>query len=150
VVERLYRCGGVVRIIDNVNELLGDDLKAEISRGSKLRIAATTFSIFAFESLREELERVEELEFIFTSPTFLSEAEAYRTSKARRQFFIPRANNGESALFGSEFEIRLRNKMTQKAIARECSEWVRRKVKFRSNMTGAPMQQFVTVDKSAA
>ena len=56
-----------MRIIDNVNELLGDDLKSEMGKGSKLRIAATTFSIFAFESLKKELEGLGELDFIFTS-----------------------------------------------------------------------------------
>ena len=139
-----------MKIIDNVNELLGDDLKSEIARGSKLRIAATTFSIFAFEALRDELERLGELEFIFTSPTFVTDTATDPLPKARRQFFIPQPRNGESALFGSEFEIRLRNKMTQKAIAKECAEWVRRKVQFRSNTTGAPMQQFATVDDRAA
>ncbi len=58
-------------IIDNVNELLGDDLKSELGKDSKLRIAASTFSIFAFEALRTELEQVDELQFIFTSPTFV-------------------------------------------------------------------------------
>ena len=139
-----------MRIIDNVNELLGDDLKSEMGKGSKLRIAATTFSIFAFESLKKELEGLGELDFIFTSPTFVAETSAQRPPKARRQFFIPNASSGESALSGSEFEIRLRNKMTQRAIARECAEWVRSKVQFRSNTTGAPMQQFATVDERAA
>ena len=61
-----------MRIIDNVNDLLGDDLKAEITTGSKVRIAASTFSIFAFEALRTELNQVSELEFIFTSPSFVT------------------------------------------------------------------------------
>ena len=139
-----------MRIIDNVNERLGDDLKSEMIRGSKLRIAATTFSIFAFEALRDELERIGELEFIFTSPTFVTDSASDSLPKPRRQFFIPQARNGESALVGSEFEIRLRNKMTQRAIARECAEWVRQKVRFRSNTTGARMQQFATVDERAA
>ena len=51
--------GRHMKIIDNVSELLGDDLKAEITPGSKVRIAASTFSIFAFEALRKELEQVE-------------------------------------------------------------------------------------------
>jgi hypothetical protein len=136
-----------LRIIDNINELLGDDLRSEIRPGSKLRIAASTFSIFAFEVLRKELEHIEELEFVFTSPSFVTEKATDRLPKERREFFIPHAGSGESTLYGSEFEIRLRNKMTQRAIARECAEWVRAKVRFRSNTTGAPMQQFAIVDE---
>ncbi len=139
-----------MRIIDNINELLGDDLKAELRPGSKLRIAASTFSIFAFEALRKELEGVGSLEFIFTSPTFNAARATDKPGPEKRQFFIPRDAERESTLYGSEFEIRLRNKMTQRAIARECAEWVRRKVRFRSNRTGAPMQQFAVVDDAVA
>jgi len=139
-----------MKIIDNLNELLGDDLKAEISAGSKVRIAASTFSIFAFEALRKELEKVSELEFIFTSPSFITSYATDKIRKERREFFIPLTNRGESSLYGSEFEIRLRNKLTQRAIAKECADWVRRKVTFRSNSTGNPMQQFAVVDDKAA
>src|SRR5664279_3716647 len=134
-----------MEIIDNINNRLGDDLKAAISRGSKLRMAASTFSIYAFEALRDELEKLDSLEFIFTSPTFVADQATDRFRKERREFFIPRAKR-ESSLYGSEFEIRLRNKLTQRAIARECAEWIRAKVSFRSNKTGAPMQQFAVVD----
>jgi len=139
-----------VRIIDNINELLGDDLKGEIKAGSKLRIAASTFSIFAFEALKKELESVKELEFVFTSPSFAAGRATDKPVPEKRQFFIRRDAQRESTLYGSEFEIRLRNKLTQRAIARECAEWVRQKVTFRSNRTGAPMQQFAIVDESAA
>jgi len=139
-----------MRIIDNLNELLGDDLKAEISAGSKVRVAASTFSIFAFEALHKELEKVSELEFIFTSPSFITSNATDKVRKEQREFFIPQASGGESSLYGSEFEIRLRNKLTQRAIAKECADWVRRKVTFRSNSTGNPMQQFAVVDDKAA
>jgi superfamily II DNA or RNA helicase len=139
-----------MKIIDNVNELLGDDLKAEITPGSKVRIAASTFSIFAFEALRKELEQVSELEFIFTSPSFVTSRATDKLRKERREFFIPQARGSESSLYGSEFEIRLRNKLTQRAIAKECADWVRRQVTFRSNSTGNPMQQFAVVDEKAA
>jgi primosomal protein N' len=139
-----------MQIIDNINERLGDDLRSELLPGSKLRIAASTFSMYAFEALRDELEQVEELQFIFTAPSFVKESATDPVPRARREFFIPHGRNGESSLFGTEFEIRLRNKMTQRAIARECASWVRDKVTFRSNTTGAPMQQFAVVDDRAA
>ena len=141
--------GSHVRIINNVSDLLGDDLKAEIAPGSKVRIAASTFSIFAFEALRKELEKVSDLEFIFTSPSFVTEKVTDKLRKERREFFIP-GGQAESSLAGSDFEIRLRNKLTQRAIARECADWVRRKVTFRSNATGNPMQQFAVIDDKAA
>jgi SNF2 family DNA or RNA helicase len=138
-----------VRIINNVSDLLGDDLKAEIKPGSKVRIAASTFSIFAFEALRKELEKVSELEFIFTSPSFVTEKVTDKLRKERREFFIP-VGHAESSLYGSEFEIKLRNKLTQRAIAKECADWVSRKVTFRSNATGNPMQPLAAVDDNAA
>ncbi|WP_327270052.1 helicase-related protein [Streptomyces sp. NBC_01218] len=138
-----------MEMINNVTALLGDNLRSEIKRGSKVRIAASTFSIFAFEALRKELEHVSELEFIFTSPSFVTEQVTDKLRKERREFFIP-AGQAESSLYGSEFEIRLRNKLTQRAIAKECADWVRRKVTFRSNATGNPMQSLAIVGDSAA
>lgn len=105
--------------------------------------------MFAFEALRDELEKVSELEFIFTSPSFITEKATDKLRKERREFFIP-GGPAEYSIAGSEFEVRLRNRLTQRAIARECADWVRRKVTFRSNSTGKPMQQFVVVDDRAA
>ncbi|MFD3801677.1 UNVERIFIED_CONTAM: helicase-related protein [Kocuria sp. CPCC 205295] len=139
-----------MRIIDNLNELLGDELKASIKPGSKVRIAASTFSIFAFEALKDELQSIEGLDFIFTAPSFTTTSATHKPTPEKRQFFIPSDKNRDAALYGTEFEIRLRNKLTQRAIARECAEWVRQKVTFRSNHTGAPMQSFAVVDDTAA
>lgn len=115
-----------------------------------MRIAAATFSIFAFEALKEELQGVEALDFIFTAPTFIASEATDQLRKERREFFIPQAKR-ESSLYGTEFEIRLRNKLTQRAIARECADWITRSnVTFKSNSTSAPMQQFAVVDDSTA
>ncbi|UNT93147.1 hypothetical protein [Allobaculum sp. Allo2] len=54
--------------IDNKNELLRDDLKTTIKKGSKVSIAAAYFSIYAFRELKKELGQIDELRFIFTSP----------------------------------------------------------------------------------
>ena len=104
-----------MKIIDNINQLLGDDLKETITPSSKLRIAASCFSIYAFEYLRKELSQIESLQFIFTSPTFLPEEVLNSSKKEKREFFIPKQNR-EKSLYGSEFEIQLRNKLNQKAI----------------------------------
>ena len=138
-----------MEIIDNINRLLGEDLRRTITPGARLRVAASTFSIYAFEALKDELTDLESLEFIFTSPTFVASEATDRARKERREFFIPQARR-ESSLYGSEFEIRLRNKLNQRAIARECADWIKSKVTFRSNKTGAQMQQFAVLDDSTA
>ena len=130
-----------MKIINNITEKLSDDLRAEITPTSKLSIAAACFSVYAYEELKEQLESVESLRFIFTSPTFLSEPAA----KEKREFYIPRQAR-EKTLHGSEFEIRLRNEFTQKTISRECADWVRRKAQFKSNCTDETMLGFLTVD----
>lgn len=137
-----------MKIIDNINSLLGDDLKETLQTGDKLRIAASCFSIYAYEALKDELADIDELEFIFTSPTFVPSNVTDKLKKERREFFIPqdKSNKGETSLYGTEFEIQLRNKLNQKAIAKECANWIRKKATFKSNTTSAPMQQFAVVD----
>ena len=133
-----------MKIIDNINILLGDDLKKALGRKGRLKIAASCFSMYAYEALCKELKHLEAFEFIFTEPTFVPDEAAGKIKKERREFFIPRQHR-ESSLYGTEFEIQLRNKLTQRAIARECADWLRRKATFRSNRTQAPMQQFACV-----
>jgi SNF2-related domain len=133
-----------MEIIDNITKLLGDNLKKTLLPDSNLKIAASCFSIYAFEALKAELEQIGALNFIFTSPTFISNQITDKLEKEKREFHIPKLKR-ESSLYGSEFEIRLKNKLTQRAIAKECADWIRRKVQFRSNLSLAPMQQFACV-----
>ena len=136
-----------MELIDNINHLLGDDLKQTIKPGARLKIAASCFSMYAFEALKSELEKVEELNFIFTSPTFVANEVTDKIRKEHKEFHIPKMNR-ERSLYGSEFEIQLRNKLTQRAIAKECADWIRRKATFKSNRSKAPMQQFACVQAS--
>jgi len=135
-----------LEMIDNINRLLGDDLKETVTPGSRLKIAASCFSIYAFEALKTELANIDSLEFIFTAPTFVPNEVTDRMKKERREFFIPKTQR-ETGLYGTEFEIQLRNKLTQRAVARECAAWIRKKASFRSNTTKAPMQPFVHVER---
>jgi hypothetical protein len=130
-----------MKLIDNINSTLKDDLKTEIHPGSKVSIAAACFSIYAFQELREQLQDIDELRFIFTSPTFVTE----KTGKERKEFYIPRLNR-ERNLYGTEFEVKLRNELSQKAIAKECADWIKQKVTFKSNITTANMMGFINVD----
>jgi hypothetical protein len=136
-----------MEIIDNTNHLLGDSLKQTITPGSKLKIAASCFSIYAFEALKNELENIDSFEFVFTAPTFVPNEVTDKIKKERREFHIPKAER-ERSFYGSEFEIQLKNKLTQRAIAKECAEWMRRKAIFCSNRTKAPMQQFACVESN--
>lgn len=130
-----------IEIIDNKNKTLKDDLASEIKPGSKLSVAAACFSIYAFQELKKQLTDIEELHFIFTSPTFTTE----KAKKEKREFYIPRLNR-ERSLYGTEFEVKLRNELTQKAIAKECADWIRQKVTFKSNVTNENMMGFINVD----
>ena len=112
-----------MELINNITKTLRDDLALEIKKGSKLSIAAACFSIYAFQELKKELQGIDELRFIFTSPTFTKE----KAKKERREFYIPRLAR-ERSLYGTEFEVKLRNELTQKAIAKECADWIRQKV----------------------
>ena len=129
------------RQFNNITERVIDDLKVVLSSGnSQISIAAASFSIYAYEALKEELEKVDCVNFIFTSPTFYTD----KSEKQKREFYIPKLNR-ERSLFGSDFEIRLRNQLTQRAIARECADWIRRKARFKTNITHGSMNTFLNI-----
>lgn len=131
---------GMPKTIDNVTLRVKDDLEETITKKSKLRIAAACFSIYAYEELKKSLSGIDELKFIFTSPTFTTD----KAEKSKREFYIPRLNR-EQSLYGTEFEVRLRNELTQRAIARECAEWIRQKATFKSNTTDQVVPGFMNV-----
>ena len=130
-----------MKLINNVTETLKDDLSVEIHEGSKLSIASACFSIYAFQELKKQLTSIDELRFIFTAPTFVTE----KAKKEKREFYIPRLNR-ERNLYGTEFEIKLRNELTQKAIAKECADWIKEKVTFKSNISDKTIQGQLVVD----
>lgn len=132
-----------VKIFDNINDIVRDDMISTINKRSKISIAAACFSIYAYKELKEQLEEIDECRFIFTAPTFIKE----KTEKQKREFYIPRLNR-ENSLYGTEFELKLRNEMNQKAIAKECADWIKRKATFKSNITGENMTGFINVTNS--
>lgn len=75
-----------MEVIDNVNKTLKADITTTLRSGSKMAIAASCFSIYAFQGLNELLSDISELRFIFTSPSFVTE----KADKQKREFYIPR------------------------------------------------------------
>ena len=138
-----------MELIDNINRLLGDDLKQALKPGARMKVAASCFSMYAFEALKAELEKIDELHFIFTAPAFVADEVTDKIRRERREFHIPKLDR-ERSLYGSEFEIQLRNKLNQRAIAKECADWLRRKATFKSNRSKAPMQPFACVQSAGA
>ena len=131
-----------MQTIDNQNLRVGECLAQDIRKESTLSIAAESFTIYAYQELKKQLANIKELRFIFTAPTFSQK----ETPKEVREFYIPRLAR-ERGICGTEYEVRLRNKLTQRAIARECADWLRRKATFKSNITAERMPGFLNVDE---
>jgi len=119
-----------MKIIDNISELFGDDLKSVFASGDQISIAAASFSIHAFAALESVLRNISAFEFIFTGPSFVTDHANSRA--AHREFIIPPVMS-QRDLAGTPFEIRLRNQMTARAVARDCANWIRTKGRFKAN-----------------
>ena len=121
-----------MEILDNTEgKRLVDSLRANLDDEAKLSIISAHFSLFAFGELREELERLDSVRFLFSEPTFIQDmgrvAGAPESDIARRA-----QGEREKALADSSLELTLRNKLNQRALARACTSWLRGKVTFRS------------------
>jgi len=121
----------MIKNFNNKSEKVWNDLKNSITKGSKLDIAAAIFSIYGYESLKKELNNIEKLRFIFTDPTFV---EIDKKSREQKMFEIT-SNNIKKSIGWTNFEINLKNKLKWKSIAKECREWIEKKVVFKSNIT---------------
>lgn len=131
-----------MKIIDNINNKLGDDIKKELKRGDKCYIASAVFSMYGYSELKRELEDIEELKFIFTNPIFIKKE---KDKKQERQFEID-IHKREKNIAGSEFEIKLKNQLNGRAIAKECANWIRKKAKFKSNINNNYIQKFFNIN----
>lgn len=121
------------KMLDNkVNGKVGDELRANLQKGSKLSIISAYFTIYAYNELKKELSKIDKMRFIFTEPTFVK-----KVNELIREYYI---DKNEKAISGNEFEIKLRNELKQSHIAKECAEWLREKVEIKSLRYPNPAQ----------
>ena len=133
-----------MRILDNKAEKLGEDIKKELKIDDKCYVASAVFSMYGYNELKNQLKNIDELKFIFTNPTFIKEQ---KEIKQERQFEIYNDNiKREKSIAGSEFEIKLKNKLNGKAIAKECANWIKKKAHFKSNINNNPIQKFMNIN----
>ncbi|TXL11278.1 hypothetical protein BMR05_16130, partial [Methylococcaceae bacterium HT4] len=116
----------MIESFNNKTDKVGDDFKKSITTGSKVDIAAGIFSIYGYAALKKELDKIKQLRFIFTDPTFI---ELDKNKREQRQFQI-NSNHRKKAISGSDFEINLKNELTGKAIAQKCKKWIEQKASF--------------------
>ena len=133
-----------MKIVDNRLEKLGDDLKNTIKLNSKIHACASIFSMYGFEALKKELVKVESLKFIFTDPTFVN---TVANNKETKKFELG-LQSREKSLNGSEFEVKLKNELNGKAIAKECANWIKNKVRFKSNINHSPINKFINIEST--
>ena len=131
-----------MEVLDNRIKKFGDDIKKEIKLGDRFYIASAVFSMYGFNELKNELKYIDGFDFIFTNPTFIKEE---KENKKERQFEINNYHR-EKSLLGSEFEIKLKNKLNGKAVAKECAEWIRNHARFKSNINNNPIQKFANIN----
>jgi SNF2 family DNA or RNA helicase len=98
--------------------VVADFLKAKVQPGSRLSVVSAYFTIYAYDALREHLDQIDHLDFLFGEPRFISSLDPDKTDK--KTFKI------------EDEGLQLANRLEQKRVARDCAEWMRQKVDIRS------------------
>jgi len=108
-------------IRDNKNRgSVGQFLRENIKSDSDLSIVSAYFTIYAYSHLKNELDSISKLKFLFGEPTFIKALDPTKVNK--RDFKIE----------DDKIVIPIESRLTQKAIAKECSEWIQQKVEIKS------------------
>ncbi|MER8822607.1 phospholipase D-like domain-containing protein [Mesorhizobium sp. M0991] len=93
-------------------------LKAKIQPGSALSVVSAYFTIYAYDALKQPLNNIEHLDFLFGEPSFVNRLDPAKTEK--KKFAI----DGEG--------LELANKLQQKRVAKECADWIEHKVDIKT------------------
>lgn len=99
---------------------VGNFLKKNIESNSKLSIVSAFFTIYAYQKLKNELDSIDHLNFLFGEPTFIKSVDP-NTTKAK-----------EYMIDDGKLVIPIKKRLQQKAVSKECAQWIREKVNIKS------------------
>jgi len=121
------------KLLDNkLNGKVVDELVLNFTKESKLSVISAYFTIYAYAELKKELNKIDSVRFLFTDPVF------FKADKESREYFIRQKQNNH--IFGTEYEIKLRNEMKQAAISKECANWLEKKATIKTLRRSNPAQ----------
>lgn len=97
---------------------VADFLKGKIQDGSRLSVVSAYFTIYAYDALKDYLDRIDHLDFLFGEPSYVNRLDPSKTEK--KAFIID--SDG----------LALSNRLQQKRVAKECAEWIEQKVDIKT------------------
>ena len=131
------------KFLDNkTNGIIGDALKDELRKGTKLSVISAYFTIHAYNQLKDELKKVDKVRLLFSEPTFV---------KNKKDIVREYSLNGtyEKNISGDKYEMRLKNELNQSEIAKECASWIKSKVEARAYDSNYKLEQkFIICDNA--
>lgn len=124
-----------MQILDNKTQgKVIDKLKENIKTGTKLSIISAYFTIYAYEELKKELGKIDNLRLLFSEPTFIKDKK-----DINREFKL--SGSFERGLAGDRYEMKLKNELKQSEIAKECANWIKEKVEVKAYDEEYPLPQ---------
>ena len=114
-----------MEFLSNIGEALDESLV--VPRTVTVMISSD-FTVFAYGELKDALSKVDELRFVFSEPTFVKRMQ---DTKEPMEFELKRRSR-EQGIGGTGLELILRNNLNQRALAKECAEWIRNRASFKS------------------
>ena len=110
---------GVDAIVDNRKRRVGDFLLDSIKPGSHLSIVSAYFTIYAYEALRDVVEKAGRIRFLYGEPTVTGTPD-------------PGGDGSKSFRLNEDGGMKLQQALAQKPLAQACAAWIRQQVKIRT------------------
>ena len=104
------------------NGSVGNFLIDNIKQDASLSIVSAYFTIYAFTRLKEKLKSIKKLNFLFGEPAFIKTLDPEKNEKKCFEINIE----------DDKLVISIENRLKQKSVSRECSEWIKNKVDIKS------------------